>query len=104
MKNTRNKSVSFEPRHYVPNIEKKEFGSQPVDLTDVADTFVYKLGLDKKPVTEVYKIKNKSEIIFYEKIYFIFKNYSFHLLLDIKDLEEELELAIIMERISKRLL
>jgi len=50
---TRNKSVSFEPRHYVPNIEKKEFGSQQIDLNNVEDTFVDKLNLDKKTITEV---------------------------------------------------
>lgn len=50
---TRNKSLSFEPRQYVPNIEKKEFGRQPVDLINVEETFVDKLNLDKKPVTEV---------------------------------------------------
>ena len=49
----RNKSVSFEPRNYVPCIEKKEFGREPVPLNDVADTFVDKLGLDRKPISEV---------------------------------------------------
>jgi len=45
--------VSFEPRKYVPNIEKKEFGREPVDLSNVAGSFVEKLNLDKKPVSEV---------------------------------------------------
>lgn len=49
----RNKSVSFEPRQYVPNIEKKEFGRQPIDLNNVEETFIDKLNLDKKPVSEV---------------------------------------------------
>jgi hypothetical protein len=50
---TRNKSVSFEPRNYVPNIEKKEFGRSQVSLNDVPNTFIDKLNLDKKTVTEV---------------------------------------------------
>lgn len=49
----RNKSVSFEPRNYVPTIEKKEFGREPVSLEDIPQTFVDKLGLEKKPVSEV---------------------------------------------------
>ena len=49
----RNKSLSFEPRKYVPNIEKKEFGSVPVSLSNVAETFINKLNLDKQPITEV---------------------------------------------------
>ena len=51
----RNKSVTFEPRNYVPTIEKKEFGREPVPLNDVAETFVNKLGLEKKPTSEVIK-------------------------------------------------
>lgn len=49
----RNKSVTFEPRNYVPSIEKKEFGREPVSLEDVPETFVDKLGLEKKPISEV---------------------------------------------------
>ena len=48
-----NKTATFEPRNYVPSIEKKEFGRDPVSLNGVADTFVEKLGLEKKPVSEV---------------------------------------------------
>lgn len=51
----RNKSVSFEPRKYVPSIEKKEFGRDPVSLQNVPETFVNKLGLEKKPISEVFK-------------------------------------------------
>ncbi len=53
MGTTRNKSSAFEPRQYVPNIEKKEFGRQPVDLNNLEETFVNKLNLDKKPIAEV---------------------------------------------------
>lgn len=49
----RNKSVSFEPRNYVPTIEKKEFGREPVSLEDVPQTFIEKLGLEQKPISEV---------------------------------------------------
>ena len=49
----RNKSVTFEPRNYKPNIEKREFGREEVPLTDVPETFIEKLGLEKKPISEV---------------------------------------------------
>ena len=48
-------SVTFEPRNYVPKIEKKEFGRDPVSLNDVPETFVKKLGLEQKPISEVRK-------------------------------------------------
>ncbi len=46
-------SVTFEPRNYVPKIEKKEFGREPVSLNDVPETFIRKLGLEQKPISEV---------------------------------------------------
>ena len=49
----RNKSVSFEPRNYIPCIEKREFGRDPVSLDNVPETFVEKLGLESKPLSEV---------------------------------------------------
>ena len=52
-KRNKSGSTSFEPRNYIPSIEKKEFGREPVPLNGVADTFVDKLGLDRKPISEV---------------------------------------------------
>ena len=49
----RNKSVTYEPRNYVPCIAKKEFGRDPISLDNVPSTFIEKLGLEKKTIDEV---------------------------------------------------